>query len=85
MRTLNKPQKIRSKKIRESARGERCTLRVPGVCNGNRETTVFCHINSASKGAGTKSHDIHGFYGCYACHMHHEAGKVSAEDELRAL
>lgn len=57
-------------KITESARGEMCQLRFYGVCNHNRETTVWCHANgsAAGKGIGMKSPDILGAYGCSACH-----------------
>ena len=53
-------------KITKSARGEDCQIRIPGVCNFNPETTVFCHINGA--GMGIKASDLQGSYGCSACH-----------------
>jgi len=65
---LQKPIKIRSKKIRQSAKGESCTLRIPGVCNHNPETVVFCHAPSPHKGTGSKSDDFWGAYGCSDCH-----------------
>lgn len=57
-------------KIRQSARGEQCQIRLPFVCNGNPETVVWCHANgsAAGKGIGMKSHDILGAYGCSSCH-----------------
>lgn len=57
-------------KITQSARGEQCHIRYPGICNSNPETTVWCHANgsAAGKGMHQKSHDILGAYGCYACH-----------------
>jgi aldehyde:ferredoxin oxidoreductase len=54
-------------KITESARGEDCQIRLPGVCNFNSETTMFCHLGGA--GMALKSDTIHGAYGCYDCHM----------------
>ena len=36
--------KVVSKKIRNSARGQDCALRIPGVCNFNPETTVLAHV-----------------------------------------
>lgn len=56
--------------IRQSARGEECTMRIPGVCNRDPETTVWCHENSfaAGKGMGIKARCEHGAYGCAACH-----------------
>ena len=55
-------------KIRRSARDEMCALRVPGVCNFNRETTVFAHAPSRSKAMGVKSPDWWGAYACSGCH-----------------
>lgn len=57
-------------KITESARGEMCQIRIPGVCNGNPETTVWAHANgsAAGKGIGMKSPDILGAYACSFCH-----------------
>ncbi len=56
--------------ITKSAKGEDCTTRVPGYCNGNPETTVFAHINGVRFGHGTghKVNDIHGAYSCSSCH-----------------
>jgi len=53
--------------LRESARGEACTLRLDG-CNGGvlNETVVLCHLNSG--GMGAKTHDLHSWYGCHSCH-----------------
>lgn len=65
--SYQKPTKIRSKKIRDSAKGESCTLRIPGICNGNPKTTVFAHL-PGNKGTGTKNHDIFGVYSCSVCH-----------------
>ena len=84
MQNFQKPTKIRSSKIRASAKGESCTLRIPSVCNHNNETVVFAHVN-ANKGTGTKGHDIHGFYSCSSCHSATDAGRVSDSDILRAL
>lgn len=57
-------------KIRLSARGEECTIRLPGVCNFNPETTVLCHSNllEDGKGRGIKAPDEKAAYGCSACH-----------------
>ncbi len=62
-----KSSRPRMTPIRASACTEECTLRLPGVCNFDTETTVLCHENGA--GAGMKSPDECGAYGCYACHM----------------
>lgn len=53
-------------KIRESARGQECQVRIGDYCNRNPETTVLAHIGGG--GMGAKSHDIHGAYCCSSCH-----------------
>lgn len=59
----------KDQRIRDSARGEACTIRVPG-CNGGGETTVWCHLPEAvaGRGLGLKGIDILGAYGCNHCH-----------------
>ena len=79
------PMKVVSKKIRASAKGENCTLRVPVVCNNNPETTVFAHLNSPFKGIGNKSPDLFGVYACSGCHTLLDKNGVSYEDQLRAM
>jgi len=56
--------------ITNSARGEYCTIRFPGVCRHSTESVVWCHAigSAAGKGVGMKSHDLLGAYGCHACH-----------------
>lgn len=60
-------------KITESARMESCTLRLPGVCRNDRETTVWAHENvlPGGKALGKKLArvDHRGAYACYRCHM----------------
>ncbi|MCK5236068.1 MAG: DUF1364 domain-containing protein [Deltaproteobacteria bacterium] len=53
-------------KIRKSAKGEECQVRIPKVCNFNPETVVLAHLGGA--GMGMKANDIHGTYCCSACH-----------------
>lgn len=59
---------IRSKKLRDSSRGRPCTLQIAGVCNGDWETTVPCHLPDESHGMAKKSDDISMCDGCSACH-----------------
>jgi len=55
--------------ITESARGRDCEIRLPGVCNFDRETTVFCHFRLIGiSGTGYKTDAPIGAYGCSACH-----------------
>jgi len=62
--------------IRASARGQDCTLRFPGICNRNPETTAWCHSNRLEdgKGMGLKAPDHHGCYGCSECHAWLDGG-----------
>ena len=53
-------------KITESARGAECQVRIPSVCNYNRETTVFAHLGGS--GMALKQPDSEGAYACSACH-----------------
>lgn len=56
-------------KITESAKGEQCQIRLPGICNHNPETTVFAHYRLAGTcGTGIKPNDIQGAYACSSCH-----------------
>lgn len=41
--------------LRKAARGRECQVRIPGVCNGNPETSVLAHIRLAGLcGTGIK-------------------------------
>ena len=60
--------RIESKKIREAARGEACTLNILGACNGNPETTVLAHLPDESHGMARKSDDVSACFACQACH-----------------
>lgn len=41
--------------LRKAARGRECQVRIPGVCNGNPETSVLAHIRLTGLcGTGTK-------------------------------
>lgn len=61
--------RIISDAIRQSAKGESCTMRLYGCLSGN-ETVVFCHApGTGMKGIGMKVPDIFGFYACMSCHQ----------------
>ncbi len=59
---------IVSQKLRDSAKGQECTLRIVGTCNHDPETTVLAHLPSAVAGKATKSDDWHAAFACSACH-----------------
>lgn len=65
---LLKTKPVRSKHLRESARGQDCTLRLPG-CDGGGETTVLAHLPFSGTGMGTKATDTAAVYACYSCHQ----------------
>jgi len=56
-------------KIRESARGETCQVRIPGVCSHDPEKTIWSHYSgqAGGKGVGVKSLDVAGAYACTNC------------------
>lgn len=56
----------KNKKITDSARGEDCQVRIPGICNFNPETTIAAHMNGG--GIGTKQNDLFIAYCCSDCH-----------------
>lgn len=60
--------RIKSTAIRRSARGQACTLRLPGICNGDPETTVLAHMPFGGRGMGIKASDLHAAYACSSCH-----------------
>jgi hypothetical protein len=59
---------VKRSRLRESAHLETCTFRIPGVCNGDPETTVLCHAPHPDKGMGIKGPDSWAAYGCSDCH-----------------
>jgi len=53
-------------KIRKSARGQDCQVRIPHICNFNPETTVLAHLSGG--GWGLKRGDHEASYCCSDCH-----------------
>jgi hypothetical protein len=69
--------KIRSKKIRNAARGQACVN-----CGINDGTTVAAHYQGMrslafGKGTGSKPHDVCVAFLCCKCHMMFDAGEGS--------
>lgn len=73
---------IVSSKLRNSARGQKCTLCIPGICNNDPETTVLAHLASETKAMGTKSHDFFAVFSCDQCHYHLDNNRLSELDRL---
>lgn len=78
--------------IRQSARGETCTLRLPGVCNHDTATTILAHLRMfGAAGMGQKPADYAAVFACSRCHDTLDrrdmmtAGQCGTEDVLRAL
>lgn len=67
------------------ARGQRCLLRVPGVCCGDPATTVAAHSNWSEHGkAGArKADDCYHVWACFACHTWLDQGPAPAEEKRR--
>lgn len=79
---------IVSNKLRQSARGRDCTLRLPGICSSDPETVVLCHLPVGMKGMGMKSPDLFAVFGCNNCHAVIDGrakGEFDSYDLLRAL
>lgn len=83
-----KPPSGKSNLVRQSAKGETCTLRL-GCCNFNPETTILAHYRFFNwAGISQKPRD---FLACYACSACHDAidGRSKEpwgfEDLLRAM
>lgn len=57
-------------KLTKASRGKSCTVRVPGYCNFNPETTVSAHVSGVrfGHGIGQKVKDILAADCCSACH-----------------
>ena len=56
-------------KIRKAAKGQECTVRLPGICNWNPETTVFAHLGGAGMGAKYERSGMEwGAFCCSSCH-----------------
>jgi len=54
-------------KLRKSAQGQPCMVRIPNVCTHDLETTVLAHLGGA--GMGAKQPDLLGAFCCYQCHQ----------------
>lgn len=71
-----------SKKLRDSARGQDCTMNVATECNYNPETTVLAHIQIEGGIMGGKTDDISACFACSACHEWLDQHKGSRLDEI---
>lgn len=53
---MNYPKEPRQRNphLLKMAQGEPCLLRIPGVCNGDSDTTVAAHSNQSAHGKGNQ-------------------------------
>lgn len=65
---IEKTRAIRSRHIREAAKGEPCTVQIVAVCNGDPMTSVLAHLPDESHGMARKSDDLSAVIACSACH-----------------
>lgn len=78
--------------MRQSAKGEACTLRLTGVCNHDPSTVSLCHLRFFGwAGVSQKPDDLLAVFACHACHDALDrrnattSGLWGFEDVLRAL
>lgn len=74
--------------LRKQARGRECTVRIPGVCGFNPETSVLAHYRLAGTcGTGCKPDDLQGAIACNCCHDAID-GRIKTEysrDDLKLM
>lgn len=79
--------RVVSKKLRDSARDQTCTLRLQG-CGYDDGTVVLAHLPCGQKGMGMKGPDVIACFACDNCHSiidGRKRGEYEAADLLRAL
>lgn len=55
--------------LRKAARNRPCQIRIPGICNGDPDTTVLAHYRlPGTCGVGMKPPDEQAAHSCSACH-----------------
>lgn len=72
-------------KLRKSAKGRECQIRLPYVCNRNNETVVLAHLGGG--GMGFKKPDLFGAFSCSNCHdaVDGRVGTIYSKDELELM
>lgn len=79
--------RVVSQKLRDSARGQSCTLRLNG-CGYDDGTVVLAHIPCGQKGMGMKGPDMIACFACDNCHSiidGRKRGEFEGADLLRAV
>lgn len=66
--------------LRKAACGLMCTIRIPGYCTHNPETSMLAHYRMAGTcGTATKPHDMQAAIACSVCHDLID-GRVKTDD-----
>ena len=73
---------LKSKALRNSAKGQNCTMRIPGVCNYDTETTALAHCPLKQKGMALKSSDYWAAFACSDCHDAMDNHRVENADAI---
>ena len=79
--------RVVSKKLRDSARDQTCTLRLQGY-GYDDGTVVLAHLPCGQKGMGMKGPDVIACFACDSCHSiidGRKRGEYETADLLRAL
>lgn len=78
-----KPVEHRNPALLAMARGKRCLLQVPGVCDCPRATVVACHSNFSihGKAGARKADDQYTVWGGSACHRWLDQGPAPYEQK----
>lgn len=69
-----------SKKLRDSARGQECTLQISDVCNGDPSTTVLAHMQFDGGMMGGKTDDWSACFACSSCHEALDQRKIPYDE-----
>jgi hypothetical protein len=79
-----KPVEHRNPALLAMARGKRCLLQVPGVCNCDPRTTVAAHSNWSihGKSGARKADDMYVVNSCSACHSWLDQGSAPKAEKL---
>jgi len=73
---------FKSRKLRNSAHNQECTMNVAGVCSYNNETVVLAHINTDGGAIGAKTDDFSACFCCHECHFWLDTNQGSEKDRL---
>lgn len=71
---------IRSQVLRRSAKGQRCTLNLPGICNYDEQTVVLAHIHDEQFGKSQKADDTSSMFCCFACHSAYDLHRTGLDE-----